>query len=115
MRTRIHHLVRRWHHAAPGPLAWLLAWIAAAGLVLLLASAAHRLARWRPTRRQAVIGGVAVVAAFLAATVADDRRRARVRLSSAHGSARWGDSRSLVGAHGLILGLAGGRRGGRDR
>jgi len=115
MRTRIHHLVRRWDRAAPGPLAWLLAWVAAAGVVLLLASAAHYLARWRPTRRQAVIGGVAVAAAFFAAKVADGRRRARVRLSSAHGSARWGDPRSLVGAHGLILGQAGSRRSGNDR
>ena len=42
-------------------------------------------------------------------------RRARVRLSSAHGSARWGDPRSLVGAHGLILGQAGSRRAGSLR
>jgi type IV secretion system protein VirD4 len=115
MRIRIHHLVRRCRRAVPGPLAWLLAWVVAFGGVLIVADTVHRLARWRPTRPQAAFASVGLVAALLAAKVVYDRRRARVRLSSAHGSARWGDPRSLAGAHGLILGQAGSRRAGRDR
>jgi type IV secretion system protein VirD4 len=70
----------------------------------LAAAALLRLARWHPTGRQASIAALALLAAAGLALKLRDRRQARARLSTAHGSARWGDPRSLAGVHGLILG-----------
>jgi type IV secretion system protein VirD4 len=117
--VRTHALLRRVRRATPGPLACLSAMAAAgAGVAALL-----RLARWRPAPREAAVVGLALVALAMAAKRLDDRRRDRSRLSSAHGSARWGDPRPLGGGGGLILGQvragAGGLRarggGSRDR
>jgi type IV secretion system protein VirD4 len=97
---RTHALVRRIRRAAPGPVACLLALAAAIGF----AAALLRLARWRPTVLEAALTALALLALALALKLHGDRRRSRARLSTAHGSARWGDPRSLLGVHGLILG-----------
>ena len=75
-------------------------------LVVLLGATAVliRLPHWRLHRRAAAILLAVLVAACGLALTLRDRRRARRRLSSAHGSARWGDPRRQVRSHGLILG-----------
>jgi type IV secretion system protein VirD4 len=103
MRPRAHHLVRRLGRRVPGPLAWLLA--LAGGL--LVAAALFRLPRWHPNRKQAAIAAGAALAAAAIGNHLRRRQLARAPLSTAHGSARWGDPRSLARVHGLILGQAG--------
>jgi type IV secretion system protein VirD4 len=105
MTFRAHHLLWRLGHRAPGPLACALA--LATGL--LGAAALFRLSRWHPGRRHPTVAAVAAFAVLAAAGLAlqlRDRRQTRARLSIAHGSARWGDPRSLAGGSGLILGQA---------
>ena len=108
MRLRAHHLVRRLGRRVPGPFVWLLALAAA----LLVTAALLRVSRWHLTHKQAAIV-VSSCVAVAGVTVSLERRRlARARLSTAHGSARWGDPRSLVRRQGLILGQV---RTGRPR
>jgi type IV secretion system protein VirD4 len=100
---RSHHLVLRLGRGLPGPLAWLLALTT----VLLGTAGLLRLSSRHPghlTRRQAAVATCALLIATGCALKLRDRRQARARLSTAHGSARWGDPRSQVRARGLILG-----------
>ena len=84
----------------PGPLPVLGVLVALLGAAAVLV----RLSSWHPQRRAAAILLAVLVAACGLALTLRDRRRARRRLSSAHGSARWGDPRRQLRSHGLILG-----------
>jgi type IV secretion system protein VirD4 len=101
-RRRSHHLVLRLRRGFPGPLACLLALLAAllatAGLLRL-----PRLLGHLSRRQSAIVFFVALTVPAVALKLRD-RRRQRARLSTAHGSARWGDPRALVRSPGLILG-----------
>jgi type IV secretion system protein VirD4 len=103
MPARLHHLVLRCRRASPGPLATVAAPLAA----LVVAAVLARLPAWHPSRRLGAILLAGFLAACAMALALRDRHRARTRLSSAHGSARWGDPRRLVRSHGLILGQVG--------
>jgi type IV secretion system protein VirD4 len=106
-------LVRRVRRATPGPAACL-GGLAGAGA---LAAALLRVARWRPSPLTAAVTALALVALALAVWFRGGRRRREAQLSTAHGSARWGDPGALASAHGLILGQqqAGARGGGMLR
>src|SRR5258708_22048218 len=101
MRQRALMMLIPWgRRLLPGP-------VGLAGALLGMLGAAAALARLPPlhvSRRGEAIGMAVFVAACAAGLSLRDRRRARRRLSSAHGSARWGDPRRLVGRHGLIIG-----------
>jgi type IV secretion system protein VirD4 len=101
-RPRPHRFTLRSRRLVPHPLAWLSVFTAG----LLAAAALLRLPRWHPTHRQTAIASFALLAAAALFLSLRDRRRARGRLSTAHGSARWGDPRPLVRPRGLILGQA---------
>jgi type IV secretion system protein VirD4 len=94
------HFLFRWRRLLPHLFAWL--FVYAAGL--LATTALLRLPRWRPSHRHSAIAAFALLAAAALLLSLRDRRRARTRLSTAHGSARWGDPRSLIRPHGLVLG-----------
>ncbi len=113
MRPRAHHLMLRLGRVLPGPLVWLPVLAAGLGLAAappfsagLLAAAHLRLPRWHPTRPQAAIVAGALILAAAVANRLRRRRLSRARLSTAHGTAHWGDPSALVRTHGLILGQA---------
>ena len=105
MRRRVGTMLIPWsRRLLPAPLATAAVLVVVVGGLLGAAALLAGLPRWHASRRGEAIGLAVLVAACAVALSLRDRRRARRRLSSAHGSARWGDPRRLVGRHGLILG-----------
>jgi type IV secretion system protein VirD4 len=66
----------------------------------------HGDARLEPLVTRAIYAGGSAFAIVLLGALTVGRRRERRQPSTSHGSARWGDAKSLVGPAGLIVGRA---------